>query len=164
MKFCPFNWNEVKPNEENKARKGWLRLRLSAPCPVYIQAKGYEALAGFGSSFDLDLSEAVTFRVEAPKGVRVFQYLPPSSAREPASEVYTNIDRMPDESGNLLEVRQGMRQLELMRRQVLRDIRAARDAALPLKPAKPEEPDTVVEPVTEPAKPAAKPVDPKASE
>jgi len=145
MKFSPLNWNEVSPNEKIEAPKGWLRLRLSAPCSLYIEAQGYEALAGFGTTFDLELSEAVSFRAVGPKDTRVFHYEPDPSTFTPKGEVYTNIDRMPDESGNLLEVRQGMRQLELMRRAVLRDIRAARDASLPPAPPKPKDPDPVLE-------------------
>lgn len=148
MKFSPLSWNEVKPNEKIEAPKGWLRLRLSAPCSLYVEAQGYEALAGFGTSFDLELSEAVTFRASGPKDTRVFHYEADDTTFRPNSEVYTNIDRMPDESGNLLEVRQGMRQLELMRRAVLRDIRAARDASLPEKA---KDTEAVIEPPAEPA-------------
>ncbi|VDC31836.1 hypothetical protein [Pseudogemmobacter humi] len=145
MKFDPFSWNEVKTNEKISIKKGWLRLRLSAPCPLYVEAEGCEALVGVETSFDVELSEAVSFCVAAPKGVRAFLHVPPGTVFEPQGEVYTNIDRMPDESGNVLEVRRAMRQLELERRAMLRSIRAERDASLAaLRDADRREPATEV--------------------
>lgn len=151
MKFDPFSWNEVKPNEKISVKKGWLRLRLSAPCPLYVEAEGFEALVGVETAFDVELSEAVKFRVEAPKGVRVFHHSPPGSIYEPVEdEVYTNIDRMPDESGSVMEVRRALRELELHKRATLREIRAERDAALAAARPAPAPADPVVEPVADP--------------
>lgn len=130
MKFDPVCWNEVNPNEKVQAAKGVLRVRASAPAPLYIEAEGCEALCGVGTAFDVELSEAVTFRLDAPKGVRVFVHRPLATTVHAAGEVYTNIDRMPDESGSLMEVTRARRQLELERRAMLREIRAERDAVL----------------------------------
>lgn len=128
MKFDPFAWNEVKPNEKIAHKKGWLRLRLSAPAPLYIESQGYEALAGVGTAFDLEVSEAVTFRAEAPKGTRIFVHAPFATTTIPSGEVFTNIDRMPDESGAVAEVRRAAREFEIERRAMLRDIRQQREA------------------------------------
>lgn len=124
MKFDVFTWNEVKPNEKNKAEKGRLRLLCSAPSPLYIEAEGVEALAGVSTSFDLEVAQAVTFRLEAPKGVRLFQYHPFPTAFQADGEVFTNIDRLPHESGMLAEVTRARRQLEIERRSMMAQIRA----------------------------------------
>lgn len=144
MKFNPRDFKEVIPNESHKAEKGVLRVRLSASCPLFVSAQGHEALAGVGTAFDLEISEAVTYRAEAPKGVRMFVTAPPSSARPFSGEVFTNIDRMADESGSVLEVTRALRQLELMRRSALNEIRMASRAAA-------VKADAVIEPALEPA-------------
>jgi hypothetical protein len=144
MKFNPLDWNEVKPNEEIKAPKGWLRVRLSAPCPLYVKTQGREALAGVGSSFDLEIPQAVTFRAEAPKGVRVFCNAPPVSSVVFQGEVFTNIDRMVNESGAVAEVTKALRQLELMRRASLKELRVESAKLKALRNPEPE--PVVVEP------------------
>lgn len=153
MKFNPRDFKEVKPNENHKAEKGLLRVRLSAPCALFVSAQGHEALAGVGTSFDLEVSEAVTYRSEAPEGVRMFVTAPPSSARPFSGEVFTNIDRMVDESGSVLEVTRALRQLELMRRSALKEIRtASRAAAVKTDAVIEPAPLPVAAPAPEPAK------------
>lgn len=123
QKFDVFTWEEVQINEKTEARKGRLRLRISQPVPVYIEAQGFEVLAGYASDFDLEISEAVTFRVEAPEGVRAFRYAPFPTSTVADGEVFTNIDRMPHESGMLAEVTRARRMLEIEKRQMLAEIR-----------------------------------------
>lgn len=150
MKFDVFAWNEVHNGEEINAPKGKLRLRCSAPAPLYITAFGVEALAGHGTAFEIDLSEAVTFRVEGPKGTRVFRWNPEPTAHQHAGEVYTNIDRMVQESGTVLEVRRALRELEIQRRAVLSEMRAEA-ARLRPQPVPVLEPDPAPAPAPEPA-------------
>lgn len=123
QKFDVFVWDEAKTNEKIAHPKGQLRLRTSAPCALYIEAQGVEALAGYAADFDLEVSEAVTFRIEAPKGVRAFKYAPLATSFESQGEVFTNIDRMPHESGMLAEVTKARRMLEIERRSMLAEIR-----------------------------------------
>lgn len=123
MKFDVFAWEEVKTNEEVEVQKGRLQLRLSTPCPVYFTAQGVEALIGFSASVDVEVSEEGTVNIHAPKGARAFYHrgFPSSVAAE--GEVFTNIDRMPQESGMLAEVTRARRQLEIERRSMIMDIR-----------------------------------------
>lgn len=123
MKFDIFSWQEVKPNEEIQARKGILRVRASAPVALYVQAEGYEVLAGVGLSHEVDLSEAVIWRAEGPEGTRVFWQPPAVTSVACEGEVFTNIDRMPHESGMLAEVTRARRMLEIEKRQMLAEIR-----------------------------------------
>lgn len=124
MRFDPFAWQEVPTNEEIPFGKGRLRLRLSARAPLYISAQGVQALAGIEETFEVELSEEVTFRVEAPKALRAFMFVPEPTAFVPVGEVFTNADRKPMESGAMAEVTRAMRVFELERRTALQEIRA----------------------------------------
>lgn len=157
MLFNPINWFEVKPNETHEVSKGRLRLQCSEAVPLYIEAEGVEALAGVSTAFDVELSAQARWRVGNQKGVRVFVYVPERTSFVAIGEVFTNIDRMVDESGSVAEVTRALRQLELMRRSALAEIKAegralkrqAKEASVPL-----------VEPVAEPVDPEASPSDP----
>lgn len=123
MKFDVFAWQEVPTNEEVPFGKGRLRLRLSARAPLYVCAQGVEALVGIEETFEVELSEEVTFRIDATVGLRAFMFVPEPTAFEPVGEVFTNADRMPTESGSMAEVTRAMRMFELERRAALKEIR-----------------------------------------
>ena len=125
MKFDPLTWNEVPTNETIQIGKGVVRLRASAPVPLYIEIQGVEALADYGTNLEVEVSEAARAKVVAPKGVRVFVHTPLPTAVQAQGEVFTNIDRMPSESGPMAEVTRALRALEMERRAALRDIRQA---------------------------------------
>lgn len=147
MKFDPLNWNEVKPNEDHKAKKGWLRLRVSQAAALYVAVEGYEALVGVETAFNVEVSEAVTYRVEAPKGARVFVFAPPPTTHEPQGEVFTNIDRMVDESGSYNVVTRALREFELQKRAMLREMKLDHDRVLAAM--RRPEPEADAEPVVE---------------
>lgn len=129
MKFDPLAWNEVKHGSQTDAQKGKLRVLCSAQAPLYITIKGFpEVLAGVGTAFEIELAHEVTWRVDAPKDVRVFVYRPRSTSVEFDGEVYFNLDQMPMESGSVLEVKQALRAFELERRAALREMRDERAA------------------------------------
>lgn len=136
MKFDPYSWKEVKPNEEIKIRKGRLQLRCSAPSPLFVSIEGVQALAGYGTSFDVQIAEAATVNL-ANAEARVFMYDPESTAVRYEGEVYTNIDRMPHESGMLAEVTRARRMFQLEQRAALREMRliAQSQKAAPVPPA-----------------------------
>lgn len=158
MKFDPFIWQEEKPNEKIQVGKGRVRLRLSVAAPVYFEAEGVEALVGTGTAFDFEVSEPGAVTVEAKSG-RVFRHVGHATSERASGEVYTNIDRMVDESGALAEVTRARRLFELERRAFLRDLHAARDKAIAEVVGKP----AAVEPAAVPAvEPAA--VEPEATE
>lgn len=125
MKFDVFSWDEIKTNGQIKVGKGVLRLQVSAPSALFLEAQGVETLAGYGTSFDVEVAEDVKVRVEAPKGARAFLFRPAgSTAVQPIGEVYTNADRMPNESGAYAEVTRARREFELERRSMLRELRS----------------------------------------
>lgn len=150
MKLDPFAWSEVSANEKIEAGKGVLRVRCSAPSPLYVEAEGYEVLADVGTSFEVDLSEAVIWRVDAPKGARIFWMPPALTSHRHVGEVYTNIDRMPHESGQLAEITRAMRMFEIERRSYLKQMRSEA-AALRAARAKAEDHlEPVIEETEEP--------------
>lgn len=129
MRFDPFNWSEVKPNVEIKVDNGRLQLLCSVPSQVYVTAQGYEVLAGVGQEVNLQISEEVTFRIESDAPGRYFVYQPERIALEAEGEVFTNADRMIEESGTIAEIRRELRAFELERRETLREIRMERAQA-----------------------------------
>lgn len=130
MKFDPYSWQEVQPNEEIEFQKGVLRVRCSQSAPLYISAQGFQALAGVATEHVYEVSETVTFSVAAKAGVRVFLYTPEPTSVASTGEVFTNIDRMPDESGAVAEVIRARRMLEFERRAMLTEMRETHQALL----------------------------------
>lgn len=151
MKFDPLNWNEVKPNEKIKAPKGWLRLRVSSPAPLYLEAYGVETLVGVETSFNVEISEAMIFHIDAPVSVRVFLEQRETSTVEASGETFTNIDRMSQGDSSTLAVTQALRQFKLEQNAALREIRAEREALAAEREAasEPVTEPVVTEPVTE---------------
>ena len=140
MKHDLFAWQEVKINAPHKVPKGHLFLRLSAASPVFIQAEGVQSLLGVQTEFSVEISEAAQITVAAKTGTRAFVRVAPATSYEHYGEVFTNIDRLPQESGMLADVTRARRQLELERRQMMAEIRAeaakVRAAMAPAKAAK----------------------------
>lgn len=145
MKFDPFAWSEVKSDQKTQAESGVLRVRSARPAALYVEAEGVETLVGYGTSWEVVLSCPVSFWVEGGAGfARVFYYSPRSSVHEHDGEVFTNIDRMSDESGNLLAVRQALRQLEISKRDAMREIR---ELSVRMPPRKVVEEPVLIEPL-----------------
>ncbi len=137
MKTVNFTYKETKANEKIKF-KGQLLLRASAPCALFLFDGQVETLAGFGAEFDISAPQATAFKVVAPEGVRVFRRHPDSLVRKGSGKAFTNADRMPHESGALLEVRKGLREIALARKGLqqeteaaLREVRRAKKALTP---------------------------------
>lgn len=150
MKFNPLEWSLV--HETFEASSGVVQLRSSAPFGVTIEAEGVEAAAGYAAHHRLALPgpARVTVTATAP----VFRKDQPSRVYRPEGEVFTNIDRMPHESGTVAEVTKAMRLWKLEQRALMRQIREER-AALDAARANAEE---VIEPEPRPeAKPKPKP-------
>ena len=149
MKFNPFSWSEVKPNESFQIPQGLLRLRCAPQAALYVDCQGVEALVGFGSSFEVETSEEMTGHVVSfSKDTRVFVFVPEQTSIVDSGECFTNIDRMPNESGAVLEVRRAMRELEFEKRAVLREIRAER-ALLPYVAPEKKQEKVIIDPVLE---------------
>lgn len=158
MKFNPYNWNEVKHDQTINVEKGRVQLRLSKPAAVYVTAQGYQTLVGHGTTFDFEVTEEVSVNIEASASTRWFIYQPGQTAKPAEGTVFTNIDRMIQESGTITEVKRALRQLEIERRSALREIRHASNAFTKRKTAAEKMAEPAIEPAIEPvAEPAIEP-------
>lgn len=160
MKFSPFSWREVKAREEFQVSPGMLRVRCAPQGALYLDCQGVQSLVGFGSAFDVEIAEEMTAHVVGfEPGIRVFVYEAEPTAAPDSGEVFSNIDRLPNESGAVLEVRRALRDLELARRAGIDEMRAQRAsfereraallAAAAPDPAKPEPAKAAPDPVVE---------------
>lgn len=111
MKLDLYNWTEVKLGQKIHSDTGRVKVRTSNPANFYVtdMIEGIEILAGSGQSIDFKAGSAVNYIVDAPEGTRVFVYAPRKNFSEAVGEVYTNIGRMPNESGTLNEVKKALR-------------------------------------------------------
>ena len=129
MKFDLLAWKEKK-NAQGKILGPVLRVRSSVAGALYLSghdADGVvaEALVGVGTEFDVEAPGALTWRLDVPKAARVFVHEVEPSAMTFAGEVFTNIDRMPDESGTVAEVLRAQRLFKLEQQAMLREMREA---------------------------------------
>ncbi|ETD91993.1 hypothetical protein ACTTAL_09710 [Rhodobacter capsulatus] len=128
MKLDIFSWSEEK-SDGFQVGKGRVQILLSGPAALYAEAQGYETLVGYAASFDFETSEALTLRVDVSdkaRKIRVFRQRPNGTTTRAEGEVFTNIDRMVDESGSFAEVTQALRQFKIEQRRVLRDLQIER--------------------------------------
>lgn len=124
MKFDPFAWEEVPLGKDFEGPLGGLKVLASAPVALFISVQGFEALAGYGHSFDLTLAEPFSFRVEGTKGIRAFWEVPGTMDLLPSPDPsLTNAERLPHESGSMNEVRRALRLQKLESRAILREFR-----------------------------------------
>jgi len=152
MKFNPLEWSQVN-GEEIQAPSGVLQLRSVAPFGVTVECQGCEAAYGVAPTHRIALPYAakVTLTATAP----VYRKDTPSRVVRMTGEKFTNIDRLPQESGTMLEVTRAVRMMKLEERAMIRRIREERAAAEALiEKAKPK-PEPKAEPKPEP-KPDAK--------
>lgn len=146
MKFNPLEWSEVS-GEKIESGPGIVQLRSALPFSVVVQCLGTEAPTGFGTSHRIALPEAATLTLVATAAV--YKKDTPSRVVHMKGEKFTNIDRLPQESGTLAEVTKALRLLKLEERAMMRRIRQERAEAEALIEAKPE--------AKREAKPEAKP-------
>lgn len=125
MKFDPFRMQEVPCGKDMEGHSP-LEVVTSAPVALYVSSQGYEALVGYGATFDVSVDGPFSFRVEAAKGerVRCFVNSPPVAAFEPSGVIFTNHERGLEESGMLYEVKKALRQQRLEHAQFMQNVRA----------------------------------------
>ena len=127
MKLDFLKTHEVEDHAKDQPTpQGGLQLRVSDPhAAIYVTGHGVEVLAGIGSCDCVFSQDAdATFRVEAKKGARSFLTLAPRQSYEPHGERYTNMDRMPSESGTMNEITRALREFKLKQNEVLREVKA----------------------------------------
>lgn len=124
--FDPFRWAERAANSEFVAPRGWLHLKASAPGALYILCEGVEVIGGYGTDIRLQLPAGCSYRFEADKDTRVFVESHGQTYHKSDGEVFTNMDRTPAESGNMLEVQRALRLFQLEQRETLKALQNER--------------------------------------
>lgn len=129
-KFNTFDWKEINHGEAFEVVGGKVHVRATRPVAVLVENEGGEALAGTGLEVEQTFEGPVVVTVlatdETP--VRVFVFDRIRKAVPKRDEVFTNADRMPMESGTLLEVQKSLRAFKLEQRSMLGEMRAERRA------------------------------------
>lgn len=143
------DWEQVLDGQENFVTEGRVWVRSNRPITVLIRevsdelqpipsASGY-TLLGTGTEVDAIVTHPVSVRCainDAYTGTGVpdmmFFYKPVQESVLDEGEVYTNIDRMADESGTQDAVAGMMRQLALKQREMIREMQAAAAAGVPV--------------------------------
>jgi len=155
MKFSPENWKEVKPNEKIILTQGRLWLRLTQESPVLITSfSGIETLVAFDKEVDVEVTDCdhAIFTNDKARG---WLFERPVEYFESDGEIFTNADRMPNESGSVNEITAALRLFKLEQRQILQEANAEladikREAALHRPPQVDPDDDKVI---TDPANP-----------
>lgn len=157
--YDPTMWKEVKPGELFAA-SGRVNLVATHEMQLWCEVQGVEVLVAVGRELSRSYTDTgVTWWVEGPEDARVFVEERGKAFHRPRGEKFTNIDRKPQESGTLLEVRRALRQIQLERRATIQALRAER-VGKKLKKAGEAPP---VEPIpVEPVPGDPDPVEPKA--
>lgn len=131
MKFNPQQWTVLK-NGQTFELQGRLHVRSTAQIAVQVTDQfGCTALAGIGHEIKALFGSPVQVTLEILSGdaeADIFVYQPQNMPIRCTGEIFTNVDRMPMESGTMVEVKRALRELELNRRGMLREIRAERAA------------------------------------
>lgn len=140
MKFNPLEWSEVH-GEEFEVRAGIVQLRSALPFSVTVKCLGTEAPTGHDTSHRIALPETAWLILHASSPV--YKKDTPSRVVRMKGEKFTNIDRLPHESGTVAEVTKALRMLKLEERAMIRRIRQEREEAEAVLEA--------VKPKTEPA-------------
>lgn len=150
MRFDPFSWEELQVSTPYDEKRGRLKLRVSAPSALYVQALGVETLFGYGADFDVTCAHPFSFKVEGPKGARAFAYSPADNHYTSTAEVYTNGDRLPMESGTMAEVRREIRLHRLHQMQERNELRMQLNEVKQLRASLQEAPKSPPEAPTPP--------------
>ena len=124
MKLNPLEWNQV--DETTFKAQGVLLLRSSSPFALSIQTQGVEASVGADTFHAIPLTEASEVTLLGGTA-KVYRKVPPSRVViGNADETFTNIDRLPQESGTVAEVTKALRLMKLEERAMIRRIREER--------------------------------------
>jgi len=138
MKFNPLEWSQVD-GKTFQAPPGLLQLRGASLFGVVVESHGVEAAYAFASEHRLTLPDAAKVTLIAVDGFAVYRKDRPSRVYRMTGEKFTNIDRLPQESGAVAEVTKAVRLMKLEERAMIRRIReeaAASKAAIAAARAK----------------------------
>ena len=123
MKFDPLSWQEIKVGTKYETEKGRVHVKATTPLSLFVSIEGVEALVETGTDLRVELAQEMEYWLEGPAKTRCFVHAPGKLYYKPVGEVFTNADRLPDESGAMQEVRKALRAMKLENREILRNMR-----------------------------------------
>ena len=150
MKINPLEWSELPHDQEIEAPSGVLRLRGSGPFSVLLTTHGVTSVQFVAGEATLRVPPETTFKVIPVKGVTVFLKDAPSRVYRMTGEKFTNIDRLPQESGTVAEVTKALRMAKLEQRAMIREIREERERSKAEIAAARAKAEVLIEPEPEP--------------
>lgn len=124
MKINPLEWNRV--DETTFKAQGLLLLRSSEPFALAIQTLGVCVAVGAETTHRIPLSEPSDVTIVGGKAL-IYRKAPPPRLVVSNEETFVNIDRLPQESGTMLEVTKAVRLMKLEERAMIRRIREERE-------------------------------------
>lgn len=155
MKINAMEWNRVK--KTTFEAQGLLLLRSSDAFGITLETMGVEVSVAPATEHRIPLP--VASKVTLLGGTaKVYRKEPPPRLVVSNEETFTNIDRLPQESGTMLEVTKALRLMRLEERAMVRRIREEReitDAVIEARKAREEAPGVPPVPPKPPAPPAA---------
>lgn len=128
MLFDATEWAEVTANKWLGCTTGKLEIRTSGFSVLYIRQLGVEAIASSGHHHKVRVGKECEYMVAIPdKDATVYVHTPTNPVLVVEAEKFTNLERKPQESGTLLEVKKAIRELQLNAMMQRREL-AAKDA------------------------------------
>jgi len=124
MKLNPLEWNEL--NETTFPAQGLLLLRSSEPFALSIETMGVQVSVGPETAHRIPLPDVSQVTVVGGSA-KVYRKAPPPRLVVSNEETFTNIDRLPQESGTMLEVTKAIRLMKIEERATIRRIREERE-------------------------------------
>jgi hypothetical protein len=124
MKLNPLEWNQV--DETTFQAQGLLLLRSSQPFAFTVETFGMEVAVGPASYHEIPLPDAAKVTLLGGKA-KIYRKTPPPRLVVSNEETFTNIDRLPHESGTMMEVTKALRLMRIEERATIRRIREQRD-------------------------------------
>lgn len=129
MKFNPLEWSPID-GEKIEVPAGIVQLRAPFPFGILAEAEGVQAAYGFDSEHKISLAHPATLTFTRAEAGAIFIKDRTSRVYHPDGEVFTNVDRLPQESEHIAEVTKALRMLkieELAMRRRVRDQRMLDD-------------------------------------
>lgn len=113
MRFDVFAWSAIDHKDTFVSETGSVHLMCDKEMAVFVSVEGYEVLLGVGKELKRTFQAKGVVRIEAPKTASVYLYEPAKKVVDKRREVFTNIDRKPNESGSVDEVRKLLRKMQV---------------------------------------------------
>lgn len=155
MKINPLEWKEL--DETSFVAQGLLLLQSADPFALAVETLGVEVSIGAATSHRIPLAEPAKVTLLGGT-MKVYRKEPPPRLVVSNEETFTNIDRLPQESGTMLEITKAVRLMKLEERAAIRRIREEREIAdevIEARKARREAPGVPPVPPKPPAPPAA---------